>query len=969
MIRLRLLGDLELLDADGHPITAVLQQPKRLAVLALLASLPGGRVYRRDTLLSLFWPDANQHRARAALRHTLSFLRSHLRGDAIRTAGEEVGITDHAIWCDVAACEAALAEAEWEKALEFYRGHLLDGFHVAGSAGFERWLDETRDRLRRAAAAAAGQLADRAEHAGDLAAAARWSMRSLEIRFDDEARIRRLLTVLDRSGNRAAAIRAYEQFARRLAVELDVTPSPETVRLVSALRAREEPVAVQPLAHRPEERFATPRESNEALDGSTAAKPARGRFGAPRLRVLAAAAGAALLLLAGADAGWRIRRPLAPDLIAVLPFHVTARGPGLRYLREGIVDLLAARFGATTTRPADPRIVIREWRAAGGSEDTEPDREAALRLARGLGAGRLVLGGIVGSSDRLVLVATLIESANGRERGRATAEGPADSLPALIDRLTGQLLARGAGEAEQRMAPLTSASLPALRLYLEGHAAHRRGAYGEAFERFERAVALDSTFALAALNALYATLWLYGGPDLEIDYLVHVAWTNRDRLSERDRILLSAFWPTYPEPGAEADYLAARERAVVAAPDRPEVWFWYGAALFNAGRAMDQANWLPAADSAFRRALALDSMFAPALQRLIEAEIALGDTTAVRALGTLFFARFETAHGAEYLRWRTAVALEDDSVVVALRQRLGEMREDNLYRLIVFAQLDGIALEDADSAAAILVRRARSRAEKARALMLLQGLLLNRGRPQAALAATEALASVQYEDRLHLWLRIGHALYSDGDAAAAAAAARQLDRVVEAPLPSSDPERSQRYQDICWREQWRLRTGRNGSVARAATTMRTLLGREAHCALAVEALHTMAVSGPGLGSIVDRLDSVMRTVPDRVGFPNRIVAQAREQFGDSRGALAALARRLNGNRVLYQLIVLPALATTLREEGRIAASLGDRDRAIRAYRHYLALRSDPEPSLQPQAEEVRRELVRMMATDMHARGR
>ena len=188
-------------------------------------------------------------------------------------------------------------------------------------------------------------------------------------------------------------------------------------------------------------------------------------------------------------------------------------------------------------------------------------------------------------------------------------------------------------------------------------------------------------------------------------------------------------------------------------------------------------------------------------------------------------------------------------------------------------------------------------------------------------------------------------------------------------MPSSDPERWQRYQDICWQVQWRLRTGRHVSVAAAATTMRMLVGREAHCALAVEALHAMAVSAPDVGGIVNRLDSVMRTVPDRVGFPNRIVAQAREQLGDSRGALAALARRLNGNRVLYQLAVLPALATTLREEGRIAASLGDRDRAIRAYRHYLALRSDPDPSLVPQAVEVRRELVRMMATDTRARGR
>ncbi len=46
----------------------------------------------------------------------------------------------------------------------------------------------------------------------------------------------------------------------------------------------------------------------------------------------------------------------------------------------------------------------------------------------------------------------------------------------------------------------------------------------------------------------------------------------------------------------------------------------------------------------------------------------------------------------------------------------------------------------------------------------------------------------------------------------------------------------------------------------------------------------------------------------------------------------------------------------LREEGRLAALTGDRDGAIRAYRHYLALRSEAEPALQPEVKRVREEL-------------
>ena len=46
---------------------------------------------------------------------------------------------------------------------------------------------------------------------------------------------------------------------------------------------------------------------------------------------------------------------------------------------------------------------------------------------------------------------------------------------------------------------------------------------------------------------------------------------------------------------------------------------------------------------------------------------------------------------------------------------------------------------------------------------------------------------------------------------------------------------------------------------------------------------------------------------------------------------------------------------------RLAALVGDRDGAIRAYRHYLVLREHPEPALEPQVAEVRKELAKLLA--------
>jgi hypothetical protein len=84
------------------------------------------------------------------------------------------------------------------------------------------------------------------------------------------------------------------------------------------------------------------------------------------------------------------------------------------------------------------------------------------------------------------------------------------------------------------------------------------------------------------------------------------------------------------------------------------------------------------------------------------------------------------------------------------------------------------------------------------------------------------------------------------------------------------------------------------------------------------------------------------------------VAHLREAQGDLEGALAAVRRRP------YAYTYVFILSTMLREEGRLAALVGDREGAIRAYRHYLALRSDPEPALRPEVERVRGELARLV---------
>ncbi len=114
---------------------------------------------------------------------------------------------------------------------------LLAGFHVSGALEFERWLDGKRARLAACAATAASELADCEERRGDLINALVWARRLLVLDPDDERAVRRVVSLLDRLGDRMAALRVYREFARRIAADYAMAPAPETEALISAIRS------------------------------------------------------------------------------------------------------------------------------------------------------------------------------------------------------------------------------------------------------------------------------------------------------------------------------------------------------------------------------------------------------------------------------------------------------------------------------------------------------------------------------------------------------------------------------------------------------------------------------------------------------------------------------------------------------------------------------------------------------------
>jgi len=265
-LTLALLGPPQITHADG---TAVVRARKELALLAYLA-VESRYEHSRDTLLGMFWPEATEEAARNSLRVALANLRAALgeaAGPYLLTSRHSVQFSttsDHKL--DVAAFGALLAEwrahrhphgelcaecvARLAQAIAHYRGDFLAGFALPDSTSFEEWALIQREQLHQQALEALGQLAAYHDRRGDYAALARDARRQIELEPWREDAHRQLMQALAASGDRAAALSAYERCRQVLEAELGIDPDEETHALYERIRAGElSPVTSSAPAH------------------------------------------------------------------------------------------------------------------------------------------------------------------------------------------------------------------------------------------------------------------------------------------------------------------------------------------------------------------------------------------------------------------------------------------------------------------------------------------------------------------------------------------------------------------------------------------------------------------------------------------------------------------------------------------------------------------------------------------------
>lgn len=548
MYRLRTLGSLELRDVDGVEVRPVIAQPRRAALLAYLAIASSGSFHRRDRLLPLFWPEQDAERARAALNRAIYFLRRELGADVIISRGDEVAVDATRLWCDARAFETAIQNAELPEAFALYRGDLLLGFFPSGAPGFEQWLEVERSRLRQRASQAARVFADQHARNDDFSSAALWARRSVELSPFDEVGVRRLLTLLDRAGDRAGAAQAYRHFADGIAAELELAPSPETQALFEKIRsrdhARDAPSALS--EHPPiDAESVTPPDAvaDRTDDTRTNRRPRRW------LPKRALMPGLAAVLIIGAIAATRLRG-VDPTLVRVASF-------------ENVTDDTAL---SDLARLASARVAT-DLQHAALFKHVESPNERSHRWRR---PALLVSGTIRSHQGKTVLDAAIKDVRTGGTVWAlptiAVSDAPADSIVArLQSRVLGGVAAIR-DVASARFFPIAASTPPTLEAFVEygeGRELAEQHKFAEAIKRFRWAAVLDTMFTWPLVEAAVTALQF--GERAPADSTLVALTRVRDRLTPLQQDVIA-----FVEASRAENWPEARRALRLAAQLAPE---------------------------------------------------------------------------------------------------------------------------------------------------------------------------------------------------------------------------------------------------------------------------------------------------------------------------------------------------------------------------------------------------------------
>lgn len=241
-LRMYLLGTFQI-TSDHIPLKSI--EVPRLQSLLVYLVLHRGVPQSRTRLASMLWPDSTEEQAHTNLRNLLYKLRQ-----ALPDSEHYLVVNRHMLMWQMNDCwtmdvlefegavnmakqaelvgDHALLRRALEQAMELYQGDLLPGC-------YDEWILKEREHLSQMFLEVMEKLLCLQEREGDFQGAIRIAQRLLREDPLQEASYRHMMRLYAASGNRAAAVRVYQNCVATLERELELEPGPATRRVYEQL--------------------------------------------------------------------------------------------------------------------------------------------------------------------------------------------------------------------------------------------------------------------------------------------------------------------------------------------------------------------------------------------------------------------------------------------------------------------------------------------------------------------------------------------------------------------------------------------------------------------------------------------------------------------------------------------------------------------------------------------------------------
>jgi tetratricopeptide (TPR) repeat protein len=323
----------------------------------------------------------------------------------------------------------------------------------------------------------------------------------------------------------------------------------------------------------------------------------------------------------------RTNPPLDERTWIVIPFDNLARAEDVDWMRTAAVNLLYLDM----SRWRDIRVIddervadlLRETPEAGNAKTLSLN--AGLAVARRAGAGRLVMGDLLKFGNRTRITAKIFNVRSG-QRLRSVSEetSVADSVMPLFGKLAQRILGVAPPQGAN-IGALGTSSVGAYQEYLAGIQALNGFELREARQRLERALQLDSAFALAHYKLALTLGWSNPGDPLQKQH-AEAAARLMVGLPPRERSLITG--QLYQTTGNWTDACQTYGEMLRSDSLDVEAIYGVGECLYHdqtlasdgadSTRSSFRADWQQSI-RAFERVLALDPQYHLAYQHIIDA--------------------------------------------------------------------------------------------------------------------------------------------------------------------------------------------------------------------------------------------------------------------------------------------------------------------------------------------------------------